>query len=66
MQINSKFLEAARIERARLEQDSFPDFMDNGFGNNYIVKCNGNALEVKELVRKVLLNRPGFLGDLTF
>ena len=55
MQINSKFLEAARIERARLEQDSFPDFMDNGFGNNYIVKCNGNALEVKELMRKVLL-----------
>ena len=54
MEINSKFLETARVERIRLEQDSL-DLADNVFGQNFIVKCDGNAPEVKELVRKVLL-----------
>ena len=55
MQIDPKFLEVVHIERTRLEQNSFPDFIENGMGQNYIVKCNGNAPEVKDLVRQVLL-----------
>lgn len=55
MEINSKFLEAVLTEQKRLVNNSFPDFVSTGLGQNYIVKCEGNAPEVRENAREVLL-----------
>lgn len=53
--MDDKYTKMIMLERERLKDDALPDFIDNAMGANFIVKCEGNAREVKELARKTLL-----------
>lgn len=52
---NLSFYDWALIENSRLIQNSFPDFVENSYGENYIIECNGNAEEVRKTIKDVLL-----------
>lgn len=56
MEIQNNSCFAILEERERLHNNSFPDYQDNnGMGADFIIKCYGNAEQVMQLSKKVLL-----------
>lgn len=56
MEINNDFYQMITMERERLKNSAFPEYRDNdGMGANFLIRCAGNATEVLELSKKVLL-----------
>ena len=51
---NLSFYEWVRIERERLLTNAFPDFVENSYGETYVIECDGNVEEVRKLVKEVL------------
>ena len=52
---NLSFYNWVEIERERLLSNAFPDFVENSYGETYLIECNGNVEEVRKLVKEVLL-----------
>ncbi|WP_279572141.1 hypothetical protein [Volucribacter amazonae] len=54
--MNNDFYQMIIMEKERLKNSAFPEYRENdGMGANFLIICNGNATEVLDLARKVLL-----------
>lgn len=52
---NLSFNEWVLIERERLLKNAFPDFVENSYGETYIIECDGNVESVRKIIKDILL-----------
>lgn len=53
--VGNDFSHAIRNEFNRLTSNAFPNFTEGAWGDTFLVKCNGNANHVRQLIRNILL-----------